>query len=642
MTKKVYYFRSSPAERLLRKLPRSYRREVLDRAALPDKWSLPAVLVTDVSADGFQSLNGKIPAGEQLHIICLTPSSSSRKPALPNKPYLALLPKPVRAPALVKALKTAFQNMAEIEERRRMRRELVRTRSELETLNRIGVAMATERDTEALLNLILTKGRELTNADAGSLYLAEGRTEGSPERLVFKLTQNHSCTVPIREFSIPLDRASLAGYCAAEGVIVHINNAYRIHGQPYSFNPNFDLEFGYRTKSVLVVPMKNQKEEVIGVIQLINAKRRRGVRLNPDKNIDREVIPFSKRSRGLAAALAGQAAVALENNLLYQNIQHLFEGFIKASVKAIEFRDPTTFGHSERVARLTVGLAQAVNRTEVGRYREINFGPQDVQEIRYAALLHDIGKVGVREEVLVKAKKLYPQQLTLVRKRFQYIRKAIESENYRRQLNYVVQHGKEAWEQVREKYDAACGEQFRRMEEFLEDILKANEPTVQPEKVSERLQAILGWTFEDSSGEKESLLTREEYKLLTIPQGSLDEGERREIESHVEHSFRILSQIPWTKELQRVPDIARAHHEKLDGSGYPYSMTEKEIPLQAKVMTICDIFDALTAGDRPYKKALPVDRALEIIGQEAQSHLLDRGLFQIFLEARIFKMTRRD
>ena len=470
-----------------------------------------------------------------------------------------------------------------------------------------------------------------------------GGEEGEGARhLIFKLTQNDSISVPFREFTMPLDTRSLAGYAASTGKIVNISDAYRIRRRPFAFNRKFDEKFGYRTKSVLVVPMKNQKDEVIGVIQLINAKRRRRARLTSPEKVRKEVISFSKRSQELSGALAGQAAVSLENNLLYRNIQGLFEGFIRASVKAIEFRDPTTFGHSERVAKLTVGLAEAVDQSEMGPYRDLRFSRQDIQEIRYAALLHDFGKVGVREEVLIKAKKLYPAQMELIHKRFQYIRKSIQSENYRRKLEHVLQNGRKNHHVYFREVGQECDAQLREMEQFLGDILQANEPTVLPEKISDQLSEILGWVFQDPSGPPEALLTEDEYRLLTIPKGSLNELERREIESHVEHSYRILSQIPWTRELRRVPEIARAHHEKLDGSGYPYRMKSEQIPFQSKIMTICDIFDALTARDRPYKKAVPTDLALDIIGTEVKSRLLDPALFQVFLGAKIFKMTERE
>jgi HD-GYP domain-containing protein (c-di-GMP phosphodiesterase class II) len=393
---------------------------------------------------------------------------------------------------------------------------------------------------------------------------------------------------------------------------------------------------------MLVVPLKNQKDEVIGVLQLINAKRRRETKLTSRKAVLAEVIPFSQRSQELASSLAGQAGVALENNLLYRDIQRMFEGFVKASITAIESRDPTTFGHSERVAKLTIGLAEAVDKCNGGPYKDIRFTREEMQELRYASLLHDFGKVGVREEVLVKARKLYPERLELIQKRFLYIKKAVETEAYRKKLDYILRNGNRNYEKVFSTFDSELRQQFETLDEFMQNILRANEPSVLPEKTSEKLVEIAGWTFRDPTGASEGLLAPEELRFLTIPKGSLDSDERMQIESHVIHSFRFLSQIPWTKELRKIPEIAKNHHEKLDGSGYPYHVKGDEIPFQTKMMTISDIFDALTASDRPYKKAVPIDRALDIIREEVHSQLLDPVLFRLFVEAKIYQLTTKE
>ena len=294
------------------------------------------------------------------------------------------------------------------------------------------------------------------------------------------------------------------------------------------------------------------------------------------------------------------------------------------------------------MAKLTVGLAEAVDRTGAGPYRDLHFTRQDIQEIRYASLLHDFGKVGVREEVLVKAKKLYPSQLEHIRKRFLYIRKVLELDSYRKKLDHVLRSGNHDFEACFAEIEGSVGHELQQLDDFLQHVLQANEPTVLPEKTSEKLNEIAGWAFQDPAGPTEPLLNQDELRFLTIPKGSLDPEERVQIESHVIHSFRFLSQIPWTKELKRIPEIAKAHHEKLDGTGYPYHMKSEEIPFQSKMMTISDIFDALTARDRPYKRAIPIERALDIIGQEVKSQLLDPVLFQLFLEAKIFQLTAKE
>ncbi len=486
------------------------------------------------------------------------------------------------------------------------------------------------------------KSREITGADAGSLYLAEENKKTGITHLVFKLTQNDSHSVPFRQFTIPIDTSSIAGYAASTGQILNIKDAYRIRNLPCRLNRDFDKKFGYRTKSMMVIPMKNQKDEVIGVLQLINSKRLPGVKLTSPKIVREEVGPFSNRSQELASSLASQAAVSLENNLLYRDIERLFDGFVEASVTAIESRDPTTSGHSKRVAKLTVGLAELVDGVNSGPYRDMHFTREDIREIRYASILHDFGKVGVREEVLVKADKLYPPQLELIKKRFQYIRKSLELESYRKKVDYLLANGNQGYEESFARFEADRQRELQNLDEFMQDILQANRPTVLPEKISEKLVEIAGWKFEDPSGPPEPLLNDEELQLLSITKGSLNPEERLQIESHVIHSYRFLKEIPWTKELNRIPEIARAHHEKLDGSGYPYKMTSAEIPFQAKMMTISDIYDALTARDRPYKRAVPVDRALNIIGDDVKSELLDPALFNLFVDAKIYELTAND
>jgi HD-GYP domain-containing protein (c-di-GMP phosphodiesterase class II) len=610
-----------------------------DGSKLP-AWELPAVVVVDAAEGDLVRLEKSPPKSDAWWIVCLLDGEAPPATKLKSRIF-AVLPRGVPCLALGKAVERAFESICAQEEHDRTRRELRRAVSDLETLNKIGVALSTERNTDSLLELILSKSREITSADAGSLYLVEEESSGG-KHLVFKLTQNDSISVPFRQFTLPIDTRSIAGYAAATGEILNIKDAYRIRNLPFLLNRDFDQMFGYRTKSMMVIPMKNQKDEVIGVLQLINSKLHPGVKLTSPKIVGEEVGPFSPQSQDLAASLASQAAVALENNLLYRDIEKLLEGFVRASVTAIESRDPTTFGHSERVAKLTVALAEAVDRADSGPYKDIHFTREDIREIRYASILHDFGKVGVREEVLVKAKKLYPSQLELVKKRFQYIRKSLELEAYRKKLEHVLRNGNKEYEECFALIDREQSRERENLNEFLQHIIEANEPTVLPEKISKNLVEVAGWNFDDPAGPTEPLLNPEELQLLSISKGSLNAEERMQIESHVIHSYRFLNQIPWTKELMRVPEIARAHHEKLDGSGYPYHMTAQDIPFQSKMMTISDVFDALTACDRPYKHAVPAEEALHIIGEEVKSQLIDRTLFELFVEAKIYQLTARD
>ena len=527
---------------------------------------------------------------------------------------------------------------------------------DLEELNRIGIALSQTRDVERLLALILQKARQITNADAGSLYLVEqeGRgTNGSghaarngrgPGRLRFCLTQNDSVQFPFREHTLPITESSMAGYCALHGEVVELADAYRVPpGRPFQFNSSFDEEAGYRTRSLIALPMKNGKGEVLGVLELINCKRQPKAQLKDPQAVHRHVHPFPERAARLSLSLASQAAVAYENSRLYRDIENLFDSFVNASVKAIEQRDPSTSGHSQRVCQMTLALAEAVSREAQGSYADLRFSSDQIKELRYAALLHDFGKVGVREEVLVKAKKLYPLQFSRLLDRFDYIRRDIEAKTAEEKVQMLLNPPrKEAETRSRLKaLDAECGRRLAELEAFVEAITRANEPTILPSAESESLHQISQRSYRDPRGAERPYLTSEEVRYLSIPRGSLDAGERRQIESHVVHSFNFLTQIPWTREYRGIPEIARSHHEKLNGRGYPNGLTGPEIPVQAKIMTICDIFDALTASDRPYKRAVPTDRAMDILKLCVRDEEIDADLFRLFVDAQVYQLIAR-
>jgi HD-GYP domain-containing protein (c-di-GMP phosphodiesterase class II) len=638
MVSNLYYFRPFAHPAILRRLANAYRLVPVDRSGKhTPEWKLPAVFIADASKDDMALLEQVAPGSASWHVVCLLDGDAPPKSRLDDRVF-AILPFRVPAAALEKTVERAFENLRSREQGRKTRQELQRVASDLGTLNRIGVALSAERNTDALLELILAKSRDITCCDAGSVYVVEEEVEGR-KHLVFKLTQSDSHVAPFTQITLPIDETSVAGYAAKTREVLNVKDAYRTRNVHFRPNRDFDRKFGYRTKSMLVVPMKNHQDEVIGVLQLINAKKHRAAKLTSLQMVQQEVIPFSKRSQELAASLASQAGVALENNLLYRDIQNLFEGFVKASVSAIEMRDPTTLGHSQRVAKLTESLAERVDRTDTGPYKDIHFTRQDILELRYASLLHDFGKVGVREEVLVKGKKLYPGRMELIQKRFLYIMKALEFKGACKKLDFVLRNGNQNYAELFSRIDDELHKELANLQEFLQNIKQANEPTVLAERTSEKLLEIANWSFQDPSGSSEPLLTPEEFRLLSIPKGTLDSEERRQIETHVTHSFEFLRQIPWTKELKNIPNIARAHHERPDGSGYPFRMKAEEIPLQSRMMTISDIFDALTAHDRPYKPAVPVERALAIIGQEVKSELLDPALFNLFVEAKVYQIN---
>lgn len=504
---------------------------------------------------------------------------------------------------------------------------------ELGELVDIARAMTTERDVDKLLGVILEKSRFVTGADAGSIYVVEG---DDPNRVLrFKLTQNDSVSFDSREFVMPMNSRSIAGSAAIGEKSISIEDVYDLPaGSLFAFDRRFDDLTQYRTKSMLVAPLISQRDEVIGVIQLINKKKHPDKKLVSKEDFDEEVIPFDARSEELLGMVAAQAAASLENALLYDEIRRLFEGFVKASVEAIESRDPTTSGHSRRVADLTVELARAVDRETGGPYRDAAFTREDLRELEYASLLHDFGKIGVREKVLVKANKLYDEQLALLRARFDYVSRSIEADLLMRKVR-ALEVGAEKGEL--QSLDAELAKRRADLETAFEAILSANEPTVLAAGDFEKIVELSKDTYSDLRGDIQRLLTEEEVVSLSIKRGSLTPTEFDEIRSHVAHTFRFLSRIPWGKQFRRVPMIAGAHHERLNGTGYPNRLHAEEIPVQSKLMSVADIYDALTASDRPYKKAVPVDRALDILGFSVKDGHLDGELVRIFQEARVWE-----
>jgi len=573
-----------------------------------------------------------------LHQSAAQPASSRTSPAaLDSESVFAYLSANATLTEIHKTLAIAFENIELVERSRSSNDALSAAEREQQQLNEIGVALSSERDINALLTLILKKAREITGADAGSLYLVD-EDSSRHRRLRFMLTQNDSVEFPFKEFTLPLAEDSMAGYVALRGEVLNFPDAHHIpKGLPFHFNDRYDRDSGYRTKSLLTLPMRNAKGEVLGVLQLINSKRDSTVRLLNEVNVAKEVQSFPERSVQLALSLASQAAVAYENRKLYQEIETLLEGFVRAAVTAIEQRDPTTSGHSLRVATYTQALAETVDSVSSGPYAGAHFDAEQMKEIRYAALLHDFGKVGVREEVLVKAKKLYPKQLDLLKQRFDYIRKDLEAGMVRRKLQMFLERDRgDALSEIA-RLSEDFDQRLIRLEEYLQFIVETNEPTLLEEGKFRKLRDIAHQSYIDPKGIEHPYINPDEVRLLSIPKGSLDDAERLQIESHVIHTFNFLSQIPWTKELSRVPEIARAHHEKLNGKGYPYKLRGDEIPLPTKMMTICDIFDALTASDRPYKRAVPVDRALGILESSVRAGEIDGDLFNIFRESKVYE-----
>ncbi|MFL5457005.1 MAG: HD domain-containing phosphohydrolase [Myxococcales bacterium] len=473
----------------------------------------------------------------------------------------------------------------------------------------VAKALVAERDLDRLLKLIVQAAARVVEADRCSLFLLD-KAKGE---LWSKIAQG----VGTREIRFPTGKG-IAGTVAETNAEINIPDAY----DDPRFNPEVDRETGYRTKSILCVPMRSLEGEVVGVLQALN-------------KVSGE--PFTVEDEELLSTLGGQAAVAVNNALVNQEIAQLFEGFVRASVVAIESRDPTTAGHSDRVARFCLGLADVLPAAghTAGRWKDARLSSDERQELRYAALLHDFGKVGVRENVLVKANKLEPGELDTLRARFEMVLGHEELEAEKRKVKLLLSRPRDGPRIVAEE-DARLAARRRELESMFQFILACNRPTVLEEGTFDRLFEIADVKYVSPvSRDVRPFLTEGEILKLSVRKGSLTELERREIESHVEHTYRFLQQIPWTRALRRVPDIAYGHHEKLGGGGYPRSLTDPDIALPTRMMTISDIYDALTASDRPYKKAVPKEKAYQILHDEARRGDIDGDLLRVFIEADI-------
>lgn len=486
-------------------------------------------------------------------------------------------------------------------------KQALRRANRLQAILEVAKAMAAAHSLDALLPLILREAARVVEADRCSLFILDRQRNELWSRVAQGAKQ---------EIRVPLGHG-IAGAVAQTGEVVNLVDAY---SDP-RFDRDWDIKTDYRTTSILCVPMRDTHGDVTGVLQALNAV---------DGNFDEE-------DTELLVALGGQAAQAIENAMLHDEIGRLFEGFVQASVMAIESRDPSTAGHSGRVASLTTCLAEATEQTPEGPFRGLHFTPEQIQEIRYASLLHDFGKIGVREAVLVKANKLYPHELDALKLRFDFARKDRQMASMARRIDAMKLRGDRAFLEIDQEENERLVRELKEIDDALEFVMQCNRPTVLAQGGFERLATLSGLSFNDSNERPQALLTAADLQVLSIPKGSLSATERREIESHVTHTYRFLSQIPWTRTLRRVPEIAYAHHEKLDSKGYPRALAPAQIPVQAKMMAIADIYDALTAADRPYKKAVPHELAVDILRKESDNGQLDKDLFRIFVEADVPK-----
>lgn len=533
------------------------------------------------------------------------------------------------------------------------RQELIDIEKDQQELIAIGKALSSEKNHEKLLDLILENSRKIAGADAGSIFLIE------TDKLVFKHAQTYSLDISYKEFSMPLNTDSLAGYVAVKGERLNFPDVYALpKDAPVSFNSSFDRENNYRTKSILVVPMRNHIDQIIGVIQLINCKewKKSGdeflsdmtheIKLKTPEDFEHKIVPFKARYETLLEAIANQAAIAIENNRMIKQIQQQFEEFVKASVTAIESRDPATSGHSFRVAKMCVEMANAINKEKTGAFKDMSFSIVQIKELEYAALLHDFGKVYIDCAIFQKEKKLFPKDYRFLLLKLDYLYRYLEIQYLQKEKDLKIQI---VTNKSLEKFLVAIiqekEEKLNRIKEIKEKVKQLNEPRVLEGDPEETLNQILKEIDEcmcmDLDDQKMTILDNQEKTNLSIKKGSLNPQEREEIESHVIRSYSFVSKIPWPPEFKNIPEITQKHHEKLDGTGYPNKLTGKEnIPIQARMIVIADIYDALTASDRPYKKAVPLDKTLKILSMEAEEKKIDGDLVELIKKHKIYEKVK--
>lgn len=532
---------------------------------------------------------------------------------------------------------------------------LMDMRRDQEDLIHIGKSLNTEKDPYELIKLILLMSKKITAADAGSIYIVE-QSEDGKKRLRFTYSHTFSRDIPLQEFVMDLNKKSIAGYVAVTGNILNIPDVYVLpRNAPYSHNSSFDQQHNYTTRSMLVVPMRNHIDEIIGVIQLINSKEyikgnteRTGneafeIMLKTPEDFQKKVVAFDERYESLLESVASQAAIAIENNRMMIQIQNQFEEFVKASVSAVESLDTATAGHAFRVSEMCKGMARAVNSEKSGYYKEISFTDTQIRELEYAALLHDFGKVYININIFLKEKKLFPHELDNLILKFNYLYRFVELGC---NLKKTSGAGKVS-DENRKSSQSANELQLEEIKEIKNKLKDLNEPTIKednPEKILSEIQSkIQKIQCYDIDGNKIDMLSSNEQMNLSIHRGSLNPLERKEIESHVTHTFNFVSNIPWPPEFKNIPEIVLNHHEKLDGSGYPNGRKGREsIPVQSRMMAIADIYDALVAADRPYKKALSIEGALSILQEEADRNKLDPDLINIFIKNKIYNIINKN
>ncbi|GAB3268508.1 HD domain-containing phosphohydrolase [Chitinimonas naiadis] len=490
----------------------------------------------------------------------------------------------------------------------------------LEMLNAIGVALSAERDINRLVELILIAAKDLAHADAGTLYLVK---DG---QLQFEIVRTDSLGIalggstgkrpPMPPIALKLpdgspNTSTVVGCAALEGHTFNIPDAYEAVGFDFSGTKRFDATNGYRSKSFLTVPLRNHENEIIGVLQLINALDAQG-----------QIEEFSNEDQRLVESLASQAAIALTNRQLINQLESLFEALIKLINTAIDDKSPYTGGHCERVPVLTMLLAEATGRVDWGPFREFEMSEKDRYELKIAGLLHDCGKITTPVHVVDKATKLETifDRMALVDARFEVLRRDAEIAQLKGLLD-------------RAGYEALLA-QYADDQAFLRRANVGGE-FMRPED-QERVRQIAAYSWSDANCQPMPFLSVDEVENLSIARGTLTAAERQIINHHIDVTIRLLEALPWPRHLAHVPEYAGGHHERMDGKGYPRGLTREQMSVQARMMGIADIFEALTARDRPYKPGKTLSESLTILARMTRDQHVDVDLFEVFVREKVY------
>ncbi|OQW96999.1 MAG: metal-dependent phosphohydrolase [Desulfobacteraceae bacterium A6] len=501
---------------------------------------------------------------------------------------------------------------------------------------RIGLALSCEKDINRLLEMIVLEARAMSNADAGTFYISDKENK----HLCFMIMQNDTMNVrmggtsgvEIDLPSVPLYRdgkpnhSNVSSHVAISGEIVNIPDVYEAEGFDFTGPKKYDATTGYRSKSMLVIPLRNHENDIIGVLQLLNAK-------NPETG---EIIGFSNEYVDEIASLASQAAVALTNTQLIQDLKNLFYAFIKSIATAIDEKSPYTGGHINRVVDLSMLIADKINETKSPPFNDIVFNDHEMEEIRIAAWMHDVGKITTPEYVIDKRTKLQTifDRINLIETRFSLIAKIIENEYLAKKLNLIQ---KDSGDEEINRLDSELSEKLEDLEKDLQVVKSCNLPgEFLTDENTKRIKDIATRRYKMSDGEH-AYLTGEELENLLVRKGSITDMERRIIENHAAVTFKILTHLPFPRKLLNVPEYASGHHEKLDGSGYPRALTAENMPLQSRIIAVADIFEALTAKDRPYKKPMLLSQALEIMSRMKNDNHIDPDIYSLFIENRLYE-----